>query len=253
MLKLDEVTKTISLEDYGITSNQIHYQLSANQLHNKVISLNQGIESSTGALIINTGEFTGRSPKDRFIVKDNVTKDLIWWGEINLPFSLEKFDLLYDKVIAYLNQKPIYVRDSFACSDHNYRLNIRIINEHPWSNYFAYNMFIRPKDSELLKFKPDWSIINAPGFMANSECDFTRQHNFAIINFTKKIILIGGTGYTGEIKKSIFSVLNFILPQYKNTLPMHCSANVGQDGSTAIFLVCQVPEKLHYLQTQNEN
>lgn len=235
MSKLDEVTKTISLDDYGITSNLIYYQLSANELHNRVISLNQGIESSTGALIINTGEFTGRSPKDRFIVKDNVTKNLIWWGEINLPFSPEKFDLLYDKVIAYLNQKPIYVRDSFACSDHNYRLNIRIINEHAWSNYFAYNMFIRPNESELLKFRPDWTIINAPGFMANSECDFTRQHNFAILSFTKKIILIGGTGYTGEIKKSIFSVLNFILPQYKNTLPMHCSANVGQDGSTAIF------------------
>ena len=235
MCKLDEVTKTISLSDYGITSNRIHYQLSANELHDKVISLNQGVESSTGALIINTGEFTGRSPKDRFIVNDNITKDLIWWGEINLPFCPEKFDLLYNKVIAYLNQKPIYVRDSFACSDHNYRLNIRIINEYSWSNYFAYNMFMRPNESELLKFIPDWSIINAPGFMAKSECDFTRQHNFVIINFTKKIILIGGTGYTGEIKKSIFSVLNFILPQDKNTLPMHCSANVGQDGSTAIF------------------
>ena len=235
MRKLSEVTKTISLNSYGINSNKIHYQLSANELNDKVISLNQGIESSTGALIINTGEFTGRSPKDRFIVKDNITNDLIWWGEINLPFCSEKFDLLYDKVITYLNQKPIYVRDSFACSDPNYRLNIRIINEHPWSNYFAYNMFIRPNELELLKFIPDWTIINAPGFMANSEDDFTRQHNFAILNFTKRIILIGGTGYTGEIKKSIFSVLNFVLPLHKKTLPMHCSANVGQDGSTAIF------------------
>ena len=131
--------------------------------------------------------------------------------------------------------KEIFVRDSFACADENYKLSIRVVNEYPWSNMFAYNMFLRPTASELEDFSPEWTIINAPGFMANPEEDGTRQHNFAILNFTKKVALIGGTGYTGEIKKGIFSALNFILPVFKNTLPMHCSANIGKEGDTAIF------------------
>ena len=129
----------------------------------------------------------------------------------------------------------MYVRDSYACADPKYRLNIRVINEYPWSNLFAYNMFLRPEESELENFDPEWVIVNAPGFMADPERDGTRQHNFAILNFSKKIALIGGTGYTGEIKKGIFSALNFILPVFKNTLPMHCSANVGEADDTAIF------------------
>ena len=235
MENIGQVTKTISLSDYGISSPTIYYQLSSEELHQTVLDLGQGVETNTGALAIRTGEFTGRSPKDRFIVIDNITSDKVWWGEINLPFAPEAFDKLYNKVVDYLSHKPLYVRDCYACSDSNYRLNIRVINEHPWSNYFTYNMFLRPETSELEDFEPEWTIINAPGFMANAEVDGTRQHNFAILNFTKKIALIGGTGYTGEIKKGIFSALNFILPVYKNTLPMHCSANVGNDGSTAIF------------------
>ncbi|MCL4167344.1 UNVERIFIED_CONTAM: hypothetical protein GTU68_056205, partial [Idotea baltica] len=194
-----------------------------------------GVETSNGTLAVNTGEFTGRSPMDRFIVKDDITDDKIWWGPINIPFSVDKFDALYDKVISYLNQKEIFVRDSYACADSDYKLNIRVINEYPWSNMFAYNMFLRPTEQELENFSPEWTVINAPGFMAVPDKDGTRQHNFAILNFTKKIALIGGTGYTGEIKKGIFSALNFILPVDKNTLPMHCSSNVGKEGDTAIF------------------
>ena len=145
------------------------------------------------------------------------------------------FDSLYRKVTTYLSEKEVFVRDSYACADKNYRLNIRVINEYPWSNMFAHNMFLRPTEEELKNFTPEWTIVNAPGFMADPEVDGTRQHNFAILNFTKKIALIGGTGYTGEIKKGIFSALNFILPVDKNTMPMHCSANVGKDGETAIF------------------
>jgi len=230
-----QITKTISLKSLGITSKSVHYQCSPDQLHKKTIALNQGVEASSGALAINTGEFTGRSPKDRFIVKDAITKDKVWWGDINIPFSPEAFDHLYTKVITYLNDKELYVRDAYACADPSYRVNIRVINEYPWSNFFAYNMFMRPGASELENFTPEWTIVNAPGFMANAKVDGTRQHNFAILNFTKKIALIGGTGYTGEIKKGIFSALNFILPVYKNTLPMHCSANVGKDGETSIF------------------
>lgn len=235
MVNHTQSTKSISLDNYGIKDAKINYQLSPDQLHAETIAKGQGVEASSGALTINTGEFTGRSPMDRFIVKDDITKDKVWWGNINIPFESDKFDALYDKITAYLSGKEVYVRDSYACADPNYRTNIRVINEYPWSNLFAYNMFLRPTEEELKDFKPEWTVINAPGFMAVAKEDGTRQHNFAILNFTKKTAIIGGTGYTGEIKKGIFSALNFELPVFKNTLPMHCSANVGKDGDTAIF------------------
>jgi len=235
MVNHNQFTKTIELEQYGIKNALVRYQLSPEELHNITIEKGQGVEASTGALAVNTGEFTGRSPQDRFIVEDDITKDKIWWGNINIPFSSEKFEKLYDKVTDYLSKKEVFVRDSYACADENYKLNIRVITEYPWSNQFAYNMFLRPTEQELNGFKPEWIVINAPGFLANPKEDGTRQHNFAILDFTRKVALIGGTGYTGEIKKGIFSALNFILPVYKETLPMHCSANVGKDGDTAIF------------------
>ncbi len=228
-------TKTISLQQHGINHDRIHYQLSSDELHAKTIEKKMGKEASSGALAVNTGEFTGRSPMDRFIVKDDITKDRIWWGNINIPFEREDFNKLYDKVIAYLNEKELFVRDCYACADPAYKLNIRVINEYPWSNMFAHNMFLRPTEEELVNFDPEWTVINAPGFKADAKVDGTRQHNFAILNFSKKIALIGGTGYTGEIKKGIFSSLNFVLPVFKNTLPMHCSANVGEKGDTALF------------------
>jgi phosphoenolpyruvate carboxykinase (ATP) len=232
---VDTNAKSISLNSLGIKNATIRYQLSSDELHAEILKKEQGVESSLGAISIDTGEFTGRSPKDRFIVKDAVTKGQVWWSDINLPFDSEKFDALYNKVTAYLSEKEIFVRDSYACADTDYKLNIRVVNEYPWSNMFAYNMFLRPTEAELKGFDPEWTVVNAPGFMADPEVDGTRQHNFAILNFTRKIALIGGTGYTGEIKKGIFSALNFILPVYKDTLPMHCSANVGKEGDTAIF------------------
>ncbi len=235
MQKNEKVTKTISLTSYGIQSSKVHYQLSSEELHKITVEKNQGVTVNSGALAVNTGEFTGRSPKDRFIVEDAITKDEIWWGDINIPFESDKFDKLYDKVVNYLSDKELFVRDNFACADENYKVKIRHINEYPWSNMFTYNMFLRPDEAELENFTPEWTVVNAPGFKADPEVDGTRAHNFAILNFTKKIALVGGTGYTGEIKKGIFSALNFILPVMKNTLPMHCSANVGEDGDTAIF------------------
>ena len=232
---MDKVAKTISLKKYGIDTENVHYQLSSDELHKITLEKGMGKEASSGALAVDTGEFTGRSPQDRFIVKDAITEDKVWWGNINIPFEPNAFDALYDKVTNYLKNKEVYVRDSYACADEEYKLNIRVINEYPWSNLFADNMFLRPTKSELEGFDPEWLVVNAPGFMADAKVDGTRQHNFAILNFTKKIALIGGTGYTGEIKKGIFSALNFILPVDKNTLPMHCSANVGKDGDTAIF------------------
>jgi phosphoenolpyruvate carboxykinase (ATP) len=235
MSSISQLKKKISLADYGIDDKNFHYQLPSSELHQIILDREMGKEADSGAIAVNTGEFTGRSPMDRFIVKDKITDKKIWWGDINIPFEPNKFDLLYDKVIAYLNNKELYVRDCYACADANYRTDIRVVNEYPWSNMFAYNMFIRPTNEELKNFEPEWTVINAPGFMADAAVDGTRQHNFAILNFTKKIALIGGTGYTGEIKKGIFSALNFILPVEKNTLPMHCSANVGKKGDTAIF------------------
>lgn len=229
------VAKSISLKSYGLESDQIRYQLPPDELHEITIKKGMGEETSSGALAVETGEFTGRSPQDRYLVKDDITRDKVWWGAVNIPFEPHKFDALYDKVIHYLNNRELYVRDCFACADPEYRLSLRVINEYPWSNMFAYNMFIRPTAAELREFDPEWTVINAPGFHADPETDGTRQHNFAILNFTRKIALIGGTGYTGEIKKGIFSALNFLLPVYGKTLPMHCSANVGEDGDTAIF------------------
>ena len=229
------VTKTISLKNYGIYRATVHYQLNADELHSITLEKDMGSEALSGALAINTGKFTGRSPKDRFIVIDDRTRENVWWGAVNIPFDTQKFERLRLKMATYLSDREIFVRDAFACAKKEYKIGIRIINEYPWSNLFALNMFIRPTEKELDSFKEEWLIINAPGFKADPEIDGTRQQNFAILNFTKKIILIGGTGYTGEIKKGIFSALNFILPTEKNTLPMHCAANVGENGETAIF------------------
>ncbi len=224
-----------SVANYGIKDATAHWNLDPQTLADLSVEKEMASVTNTGAITVDTGEFTGRSPKDRFIVKDDITKDAIWWGGINIPFASEDFDKLYDKVVTYLSGKEIYVRDAYACADPKYRTNIRAITEYPWSNMFVYNMFLRPTEEEINSFDPEWVVINAPGFMANPEVDKTRQHNFAILNFTKKIALVGGTGYTGEIKKGIFSALNFILPHQKNTLSMHCSANVGKEGDTAIF------------------
>jgi phosphoenolpyruvate carboxykinase (ATP) len=228
-------SKSISLENIGIKNATIHYQLSAEELHAKTIQSEEGIENSTGALAIYTGEFTGRSPEDRFIVKDNITENQVWWGKVNIPFDSNKFEKLYNKVTHYLSNKELFVRDAYACADPNYQMNIRVITETPWANLFCYNMFLRPKLEELSRFSPEWTLICAPSFMADPKIDGTRQANFAVLDFTRKVVLIGGTGYTGEMKKGIFSALNFILPVFKKTLPMHCSANVGEDGKTAIF------------------
>jgi len=215
--------------------DRVFWNLSPAELVEDTIILGQGTLSDTGALSIETGEFTGRSPKDRFIVCDAITENTVWWGSINIKFTPEKFDALYNRMTEYLEGKDIYARDAFACADPSYRMSLRVITETPWANMFAYNMFLRPTEAEIENFTPEWTIVCAPDFKADPERDGTRQANFAILNFTKKMIIIGGTAYTGEIKKGIFSILNYILPQNKNVLSMHCSANIGKDGDTAVF------------------
>ena len=212
-----------------------YWNMTPAELVEEAIVRGEGRLVDSGALAADTGEFTGRSPKDRFIVKDAITENTVWWGDVNIPFDSQKFDLLYLRVCAYLAGKEIFVRDAYACADPKFRTNIRVVTEQAYHNIFANNLFLRPTKEEVLNFSPEWTIVNAPGFKADPAIDGTRQHNFAILNFTKKIILIGGTGYTGEIKKGIFGVLNFVLPHDKNVLSMHCSANIGKDGDTAIF------------------
>jgi phosphoenolpyruvate carboxykinase (ATP) len=218
----------------NLDSDNALFQLNVAELVEEALKNGEGTLADSGALAIDTGKFTGRSPKDRFIVCDDITRDTVWWGDINFKFDPQKFDSLFKKITAHLNQKDFYVRDAYACADERYKTTIRVVTETAYQNLFANNLFLRVAEDEVLE-QPEWTIIAAPGFLADPTVDGTRQPNFSILNFTKKMILVGGSGYTGEIKKGIFSVLNFILPEQRKTLSMHCSANVGKDGDTAIF------------------
>ena len=225
-----------SIKELGFNTTTALWNVSRDELIDKSVEQGYGILNDTGALCLDTGEFTGRSPKDRFIVKDELTADTVDWNNINQPFSSAAFDKLEEKVVKYMDaHQEVYVRDVYACADPHYRLGVRVVSETPWASLFADNMFIRPEKGDLEVFKNDWLILCAPSFLANPEVDETRQHNFSLINFTKRTILIGGSSYTGEIKKGIFSVLNFILPHDKDVLSMHCSANIGANGETALF------------------
>lgn len=225
-----------ALAELGLQTNRpLHYQLGPTELTDQAVKRNEGVLNDTGALVINTGKFTGRSPKDKFTVKDEVSADTVHWNNFNIPIDEEKFLQLKDKLTQYLSNKEVWVRDCYACADDNYRLKLRVVNENPWSNLFCYNMFIRPAEKDLENFTPHWHIIQAPGFKADPAVDGTAAENFAVLSFKHKIILIGGTGYTGEMKKGIFTMLNYVLPLRANVLSMHCSANMGKDGDTAIF------------------
>jgi phosphoenolpyruvate carboxykinase (ATP) len=217
----------------NLHSDLMKYQLSVPELIEAAICDQEGTLADSGALAIDTGKFTGRCPKDRFIVADEVTENEVWWGDINIKIAPEKFDVLFSKITNYLNQRRFYVRDVYACAHEDFKIGIRVVTETAYQNLFSNNVFLRNED--LSSENPEWTIIAAPGFLSDPQEDGTRQPNFSVLNFSKKMILIGGSGYTGEIKKGIFSVLNFILPAQKNTLSMHCAANVGKQGDTAIF------------------
>ncbi|PJJ60638.1 phosphoenolpyruvate carboxykinase (ATP) [Hymenobacter chitinivorans DSM 11115] len=220
---------------FSQTSGEVHLNLTPAELVEHALRRGEGTLTDNGALMADTGKFTGRSPKDRFVVKDANTADSVWWGDINIPFDADKFDQLHAKMVAYLADKELYVREAYAGANPDYQLKLRVVNELAWHNLFCYNMFLRPEEGADTSWLPDFTIICAPGFEADPAVDGTRQANFAILNFTKKMILIGGTGYAGEMKKGIFGVLNYLLPHEQNTLSMHCSANVGKDGDTAVF------------------
>lgn len=223
------------LSIYGLDRASFSYQLDSQTLTQLALDMGRGERTANGVLNIPTGKFTGRSPEDRFIVRDALTEHRVWWGKVNIPFEAHRYEALKTRMLDYLNGKHLFVRDAFASAEESLRTSIRIVNEFPEHNLFCINMFLRPDADQLADFDPDWTILHAPGFLADPERDGTRQSNFAILSFEDKTILIGGTGYTGEMKKGIFSALNFLLPTQHQTLPMHCSANLGSDGSTALF------------------
>jgi phosphoenolpyruvate carboxykinase (ATP) len=225
-----------NLDAYGIKNpKNAYWNLTPEELVEHIIIKGQGQLSDQGAICINTGEFRGRTPKDRFVVLDAKTKSSIDWGSVNQPFTTANFNKLAAGLKRHFTKKDIYVKDCFACADDNYRLRIRVMTELPASSQFAGNMFITPTKEDLSTFEPDWTVLCAPTFYADKDKHGTNKHNFVVVNFTKREIIIGGTAYTGEIKKSIFSVLNYILPKERKVMPMHCSANKGKDGDVAIF------------------
>lgn len=235
MQEFGKKNPSANLADLGLNVAIAHWNLSPEELTQKTLELGQGELNDTGALCVSTGKFTGRSPKDKFTVKDAKTEHSVDWGDVNIPFDAAAFDKLYDKVCAYLGGKEVWVRDAYACADPTYRLNLRVVNETPWANLFCNDLFLRPTEKEIETQNPEWLILQAPGFQADPATDGTRQANFTIVNFTRKVILIGGSAYTGEMKKGIFGVLNFVLPHEHKVLSMHCSANEGKNGDVALF------------------
>lgn len=232
-----EVKSKFDLDIHGIKNpSGVHWNLTTEQLVEAALERNEGVLTASGALSCVTGEHTGRSPKDKFTVRDSKTENTVDWGKVNAAMTTEQFEQLRKDQLAYLEGKELFVRDAFAGADNDHVLKVRVINETAWHNLFAKTMFIRPETEDLLKHKPDFTVIQTPGFEANPEIHGTRSKTFIAVNFSEGLVLIGGTSYAGEIKKSIFSVLNFLYPE-ENIFPMHCSANVDANDSsnTALF------------------
>ncbi len=227
--------KTLTPADFGIAGKGIVYRnLSIPDLVEKALMRNEGVLSNTGALAVETGKYTGRSPDDKFIVDTPAVHDLIAWGKINVPISEERFESIKGKMLAYLQGRELFVFDGFAGADPKYTQKFRIINELASQNLFIHQLLIRPDEAQLEDYKPDYTIIAAPGFKCIPEVDGVHSEAAIIINYEKREVLIAGSQYSGEIKKSVFSVMNYVLPQM-GVLPMHCSANIGDNADSAVF------------------
>lgn len=214
---------------------EVYYNLSMPELYELVVRRKEGILAENGPIVVYTGKYTGRSPNDKFIVKSKSTKDKVWWGKDNKPIDPDQFEALEKQVIAYFQNRDIFVRDCYVGADPKHRMPLRVITDTAWANLFARNQFIRESSTKnLASFKPQFTVLQAPGFKADPAVDGTTSEAFVIINFDKKLVLIGSTAYAGEIKKSIFTVMNYLLP-LKNILGMHCSANVNNAGDVALF------------------
>ena len=223
------------LENHGIRNpGDIYWNLPTPMLYEQAIRRREGRLSHLGPLVVRTGQYTGRAPNDKFIVRDPANEGKIWWGEVNQVMEPEKFNTLRQRLLAYWQCKDLFVQDCFAGADPDYQVPIRVITETAWHNLFARNMFIQATPEQLEKHVPQFTVFHAPNFHAIPEVDGTRSEIFIVIHFQERLALIGGTHYAGELKKSVFTILNYLLPQ-QNVLSMHCSANMGSDGSVAIF------------------
>jgi phosphoenolpyruvate carboxykinase (ATP) len=216
------------------TARGVKRNFSTDQLVQAALAAGDTIQAANGALVALTGARTGRSPRDKFLVEDDITRPRADWGKVNQPFPVEKFDALLERVIDHLRRRDLYVLDLFSGADPAYQLPIRVISEYAWHALFVKQLFIRPTADELATHVPEFTVISAPEFDAVPERDGTRSGAFILTDFTRRIVLIGGTKYAGEMKKSIFGVMNYLLPD-RNVFPMHCSANIGDNGESALF------------------
>ena len=226
---------TYGIEKLGIVNAKAVYRnLKPSQLTEHALSRGEGTLSNTGALVVKTGKYTGRSANDKFIVDTPAVHDEIAWGSVNRPITKERFDAIYSKAVAYLQNREIFIFDGFAGADKRYTQAFRIVNELASQNMFIHQLLIRPTEEQLENFAPDYTIIAVPGFKCVPEIDGTRSEAAILVNYEEKIVLICGTQYAGEIKKSVFSVMNYVMPKM-GVFPMHCSANIGADGVSAVF------------------
>ncbi len=234
MTTLGYCPSSVGLDQHGIThTNEVYWNLSPAELYEHAIRNGDGTLAANGAIVCTTGPHTGRSPKDKFIVQEDSTTDQIWWGSVNRPISEARFDALHEHVLDHYRDQKLFVRDMFAGADEATRLPIRVVTETAWHNLFASQLFIKPSGSTD-GHEPQFTILNAPTCKADPAIHGTNSGAFIVLHLARGLILIGGTAYAGEIKKSIFSLMNFLLPQ-EGVLSMHCSANIGSDGDTSLF------------------
>ncbi len=213
---------------------ELHCNLAPAQLVEHALARQEGVLAANGALTVVTGRYTGRSPSDRFIVDTPAVRDTVDWGKINQPMSVEEFEHLFYRLAAYLEEMDLYVFDGYCGADSDYTVGVRVVNQYAWQNLFVHQLLIRPSAENLPAFVPDYTLICAPGFHAHPRADHTHSEAFVVLNLEKKLIIIGGTSYAGEMKKAIFTAMNYLLPEY-GVCPMHCSANMGENGDVALF------------------
>ncbi|GAB4537370.1 MAG: phosphoenolpyruvate carboxykinase (ATP) [Anaerolineae bacterium] len=223
------------LDNHGIVNvNDVYWNLSTPALYEEAVRRREGLVAHLGPLVVRTGHHTGRSPNDKFIVREPSSQDNIWWGNVNRPFDPDRFDRLYARLLAYLQLKDVFVQDCFAGADPQYQIPIRVITESAWHSLFARNLFIQAQPEQYVDFVPEFTIINTPRFHAVPSIDGTNSEVYIIVHFGKKLVIIGGSSYAGEIKKSVFTILNYLLP-LEHVLSMHCSANIGERNDVALF------------------
>ena len=222
------------LDDFGIHTESVQRNMSVEKLVELSVQKNEGIITHSGSLSVKTGKYTGRSPQDRYIIYDDETHKTIDWGNVNIQFPTEKFNKIFEKMKKHAEQKELYVFDGFVGTSKENRLPIRVINDHVWQNLFCRQLFLGPSSTELESHEPEFTILCLNDFEAIPDIDGTRTSAFIMINFSQKVVLISSTNYAGEIKKSMFSVMNYLMPS-RGIFPMHCSANIGKDGDTVLF------------------